>query len=263
MATVDPRTEAPPPPPAPASVSERTHPLVDEPPVQAPYEEPVERESEEPVAAPGEDPHDATTLPPIVDPEGELEALEDRSMPIERLLWAINDKGERKEAVYVQKGLSWFGKLELYGLLGQAVKIVLEGDSPLGVSSLLGFAQSPRQMVNDLMGGLPGADTAPDRQQSEENQEIEAGKILSAFAQVVSIAPELLEQAYCVVLGIPKTWRNWAINWAFPNMDDEMGKDILHTFVDQNWGVMEDFFGRELPKIMKRVVKARASAGPR
>jgi hypothetical protein len=80
---------------------------------------------------------------------------------------------------------------------------------------------------------------------------------------VVSIAPDLLYQAYCIALAIPKTHRNWAVEWAFPNMDDEMGMDILHTFIDQNLGVMEDFFGRELPKIMKRVVKARASAGPR
>jgi hypothetical protein len=49
-------------------------------------------------------------------------------------------------------------------------------------------------------------------------------------------------------------------------MDDEMGKDILAAFIDQNWGVMEDFFVLELPKIVKRVVKARkakASAGRR
>jgi hypothetical protein len=41
-------------------------------------------------------------------------------------------------------------------------------------------------------------------------------------------------------------------------MDDDMGKDILHAFVDQNWGVMEDFFAQELPKIVRRVAKARS-----
>jgi hypothetical protein len=262
MATVDPRTEAPPPPPAPAPMQERSPSALDEPPTAPAYEEPVEREPEEPVAAPAEEPRDATTLPPIVDPEGELETLEDRSMPIERLLWAENNEGKRVERVYVQKGLSWFGKLELYGLLGQAVKIVLEGDSPIGVNSLMDMARNPRQMVSDLVGNLPGADTAPDVQ-GEQDEQVEAGKILAAFANVVSIAPDLLYQAYCIALAIPKTHRNWAVEWAFPNMDDEMGMDILHTFIDQNLGVMEDFFGRELPKIMKRVVKARASAGPR
>jgi hypothetical protein len=94
---------------------------------------------------------------------------------------------------------------------------------------------------------------------------MEAGKVMAAFAQVVAMAPELLAQAYCVALAVPKTHRPWAIEWAFPNMDDEMGKDILHVFIDQNWGVMEDFFVQELPKIVKRIVKARegSSAGRR
>jgi hypothetical protein len=54
----------------------------------------------------------------------------------------------RRANLFVQKGLSWFGKLELYGLLGQAVKIVLEGDNPLGVGSGVDLAQNPRQMMS-------------------------------------------------------------------------------------------------------------------
>jgi hypothetical protein len=113
--------------------------------------------------------------------------------------------------------------------------------------------------MSDLMGDLPGADTAPDRK-GDQDLDIEAGKVMAAFAQVVAMAPDLLAQAYCVALAVPKTWRNWAVQWAFPNMDDEMGKDILHVFIDQNWGVMEDFFVQELPKIVKRIVKARKSS---
>jgi hypothetical protein len=235
-------------------------PTDDLPPARPEYQGPVEAEDSTPADIAGEDspPAPSATLPPITDPDGELEELEDRSMPVERLLWSEN-KGEREEHVFVQKGLSWFGKLELYGLLGQAVKIVLEGDNPLGVGSLVDMAQNPRKMMSDLMGDLPGADTAPDRK-DDQDLDIEAGKVMAAFAQVVAMAPDLLAQAYCVALGIPKTWRNWAIQWAFPNMDDEMGKDILHVFIDQNWGVMEDFFVQELPKIVKRIVKARKSS---
>jgi len=237
----------------------------EDPPAPIQYADPVETEEYEPTEPVIEDepPSPSTTLPPIVDPEGEIEELEDRSMPVERLLWAIKPDGARIEKEYTQKGLSWFGKLELYGLLGQAVKVVLEGDNPLGIGSLVDLTQNPSKMISDLMGNLPGADTAPDRVDTDQDMELEAGKILAAFAQVVAIAPELLSQAYCVALAIPKTHRNWAIEWAFPNMDDEMGKDILHTFIDQNWGVMEDFFAQELPRILKRVIKARRSAGHR
>jgi hypothetical protein len=249
MATIDPQTE-------------------DHPPARPEYSDPVETEERAPEDLAGDDAPGGpdTSLPPIVDPEGEIEALEDRSMPIEREVWAVDRKGELKKQVYIQQGLMWFGKIELYGLLAQAVKVVLEGDNPLGIDSILGMATSPRKMLDDMMGMVPGADTAPDRPaQDVEQMELEAGKILAAFAQVVSMAPELISQAYCIALAIPKGHRNWAIEWAFPNMDDEMGKDILHTFVDQNWGVMEDFFVHELPKIVKRIVKARTkdSAGPR
>lgn len=242
-------------------------PPTDTPPASPEYKDPVDRDPDEPVDVDvNEDvDRDSSTMPELEDPEGELAALEDRSAPVERTLWAINREGQRVERVYVQQGLSWFGKLELYGLLGSAVKVVLEGDNPLGVSSLVDVAQNPRRMISDLMGGMPGADTAPGAEGEEEpDLDLEAGKILAAFAQIVQLAPDLLAQAYCVALAIPKTHRPWAIEWAFPNMDDEMGKDILHTFIDQNWGVMEDFFVQELPKIMKRIVKARrGSAGPR
>jgi hypothetical protein len=235
------------------------------PPARPEYADPVEKEPVDVSVAEDVDgpPREEAKLPPLTDPDGELEALEDRSAPVERLLWAEDREGARVERTYVQKGLSWFGKLELYGLLGEAVKIVLEGDNPLGVGSIVDMARDPRKMVADLLGDMPGAADAPDME-GDSDPELEAGKVLAAFAKVVAISPDLLKQAYCVALAIPKTHRTWAVEWAFPNMDDEMGQDLLHTFVDQNWGVMEDFFGRELPKIMKRIVKARrASAGPR
>jgi hypothetical protein len=238
----------------------------DQPPADPEYKEPVDSIPAEPVDPAALEPEDApATMPETEDPEGELEELEDRSLPVARLLWAVNASGERVEKAYIQQGLMWFGKLELYGLLGQAVRVVLEGDNPMGIGNMVDLVQDPRRMVSDLMGGLPGAEDAPDRTDAAQDMEVEAGKVMAAFAEVVAQAPQLLSHAYCIVLAIPKTHRNWAIEWAFPNMDDEMGKDILHTFVDQNWGVMEDFFVQELPKIVRRIAKARQkhSDGPR
>lgn len=232
----------------------------DQPPADPVYEEPVDQPESEPSDPTAFEPEDAPAkMPDLEDPEGEIEELEDRSMPIERMLWANDRSGSRIEKTYVQSGLMWFGKIELYGLLGQAVRVVLEGDNPMGIGNMLDFAQDPRRMVSDLMLTMPGGEDAPDREDVDSNMEMEAGKILAAFAEVVAQAPQLLSAAYCVILAVPKTHRNWAVEWAFPNMDDEMGKDILHTFIDQNWGVMEDFFAQELPKIVRRIVKARQS----
>lgn len=234
---------------------------------------PVDADPVEPQVPGGEEgpPPPESNLPPIVDPEGEIEELEDRTAPIERRLWAFmpvrNATGEVIEEklvdhVYMQKGLSFFGKIELYGLLGQAVRVVLEGDNPLGVSSLVGMAQDPRQVINDIVGELPGAATIPGKEPSSE-AEMEAGKILAAFAQVVSLAPELVPQAYCIALAIPKTHRVWATEWAFSNMEDGMGTDILHTFIAQNWSAMESFFKLEVPKIVRRITLERSSDGRR
>jgi hypothetical protein len=241
------------------------NPPTDQPPAPEIYEDPVDALQEEVADYTATEPEDQPAMmPDLEDPEGEIEELEDLSLPVERTLWAIKPDGSRTERVYVQKGLMWFGKIELYGLLGRAVRVVLEGDNPMGIGNLMDFAQSPQRMLGDLMGNLPGAEDAPDREDGQD-LEMEAGKIMAAFAEVVANAPELLNHAYCIALAIPKTHRNWAIEWAFPNMDDEMGKDILHTFIDQNWGVMEDFFAQELPKIVKRIAKERRkrSDGPR
>jgi hypothetical protein len=242
----------------------------DHPPAQPEYEDPVDELQEEVADPTAIEPSDEpTTAPPLEDPEGEIEELEDRSMPIDRVLWAYKpardgQPEQRVERVYKQQGLMWFGKIELYGLLGQAVRMLMEGDNAMGVGNLLDFANDPRQMVSDLMGTMPGAEDAPDRDGGQD-MDVEAGKILAAFAEIVAQAPQLLPHAYCIALAIPKTHRNWAIEWAFPNMDDGMGKDILHAFIDQNWGVMEDFFSQELPKIVKRITKERRkrSAGRR
>lgn len=249
-----------------ATASSQIH---DDQPPARPDAEPVDAEPVEPRVPEGEEgpPGTDANLPPIVDPEGELEELEDRSAPVDRLLWAnmpVKDVNgnvvDQKlvERTYVQKGIPWFGKIELYGILGQAVKVVLEGDNPLGVGSLLGIAKDPQQMISDLVGNLPGAESIPGQEgETDAEMEMEAGKMLAALAQVVSMAPQLLEQAYCIALSIPKTHRVWAIEWAFPNMDDEMGKDILHTFIAQNWGVLEDFFAHEIKKIIRRIVQER------
>jgi hypothetical protein len=89
--------------------------------------------------------------------------------------------------------------------------------------------------------------------------EVEAGKILAAFAEVVARGAAAALGRLLHRAGHPQGTPQLGVEWAFPNMDDEMGQDILHAFIDQNWGVMEDFFAQELPKIVKRIVKARQS----
>lgn len=198
-------------------------------------------------------PAEASTEAPVVDDE---EILEPKAMQIERVI-GPDDNGHVGR--YTQKPLSYFHKLELYGLLGRAVKVVMSGEDGLGVDDILDMG-SPTKMVSKFVSSMtpPGADSAPDADEEKEGTDLaEAAKMMAAFAKVVSVAPEMLYEAYALILQAPKGHRKWLIERGLPTIDDEMGQDILHAFIDQNWGVMEDFFGQELPKIFKRTVQAR------
>lgn len=220
------------------------------PPLPPEYEEPQPIEESAPVdVEPGEVDEQDEPLgrgEPSVEEE-----LEPKELPVERVL--VDSRG--KSVVYVQQPLRWFGKIKLYGVLGRAVEAVLEGDNPLGLGDVLDLA-NPRKMIDELMGRMPGADTMPDRDESPD-AEVEAAKMMAAFAKVVTLAPDLLPEAYCIILNTPLLHKKWLLEWGLPEMDDEMGRDILETFVDQNWGVMEDFLINELPRIIRRAAKAR------
>lgn len=194
--------------------------------------------------------------PPVVDDE---EVLEPRSLPITRTL--RDTKGSSRD--YVQGPMLYFQKIELYGILGRAVKIVMDGEGGLGIDELMDMSR-PKSLIEQLQAHLPGYDDAPDRDADDQAGVEEAGKMLAAFARVVSVAPDLLKEAYCIVLDIPKGHRIWAMEWGLPRIDDEMGLDVLHAFLDQNWGVMEDFFVKEIPKLFRRAAKARqqSDSGP-
>jgi hypothetical protein len=185
--------------------------------------------------------------PPVLD---DIEFLESRSAPITR---DFSD-GKGHSISYVQDVLTFFGKLELYGILADVVMLLMEDDA-IGINEILDMA-APKTMIDKLLSTMPGADTIS-QLEDEPDPEVDAAKMLSTFARVVSVAPEKMVHIYCVILNVPRRHRQWMVDWGLPRMDDEVGMDVLHVFIDQNWGVMEDFFARELPKLFKRAAKAR------
>jgi hypothetical protein len=208
--------------------------------------------------APPEEPDDlGSKIGPERDPDSPLEKLVPKVNPVERLLWSKNRvTGAVTERTYIQTRLNYFPKIELYGILGRAVKIVLEADAGVDVATLMDMT-NPRAVINQLQSRLPGAEDAPSVEDNA-SREVDAMKILAAFAQVISIAPDLLKEAYCVILNIPDgQHREWAMNHALVNIDDETGFDILETFIDQSWDSIENFFTQWLPRAARRTVEAR------
>lgn len=192
--------------------------------------------------------------PPGPREDTEEEILEPKVDPVERIL--SDDKGNSRD--YLQRDFLYFQQVQMYALLGRATKIVLEGESGLGMDDLFNML-APKQTLDSVLahyGNVRGGDDAPDRAEDPENLE-QAAKMLSAFARVISISPEMILEFQCIVLDIPKGHINWAKEQALPRIDREMGNDIMHTFIDQNWGVLEGFFTDELPRLAKRATAAR------
>lgn len=160
-----------------------------------------------------------------------------------------------RNAAYTQKRLTYFGKIELYGLLGRAVQLLMDGDNGLGLDDVMGLAD-PRSIIDKMMARLPGAEDSPDRADSQSGID-EAAKMMGIFAKVVSSSPEMLLEAYCIILHVPAGQREWVTLWALPEMEDEVGDDVMNAFIDQNWGVLEDFFTQQLPRLFRRAAKAR------
>lgn len=189
---------------------------------------------------------------PVVNVDDE-EIIEPKLNPVERRL----DDGKGNERVYIQKPMGYFQKIELYGLLGRGLEIVMQGEAGLGIDELLKASQ-PKNLMDQVASRMPGYEDAPDRTENEIDVQ-EASKMLAAFSRLVSLSPDLLKEAYCLILDIPKVHRNWAMEWALPHIDDDTGDDILNVFIDQNWGIMEDFFIRRIPATAKRAAQDRKS----
>lgn len=222
--------------------------------------EPTDPPDSEPAAPDSEDPTSEGDKPQEREPEDPAELLE--PLVDEVQITIVDPRTDRDRSyTYTQKTLSYFGKIELYGILGRAVKIVMEGEGGLGLDDLMNMSK-PKDMFDQILASRAGADDAPDAE--DRKSEVDATQMLAAFARVVSVSPGLMKELYCVILGAKPGHYQWLTDWGLDTLEDKQGFEILERFIDQNWGAIEDFFGQELPRIAKRAVQARQrSSGDR
>lgn len=239
----------------PTTITEPAEGTFDQPPDAPPspsYEQPPEASPKDPGSDGDEDASPDASRSDVEQPrDGVVEDIVPYAESIDRVL--VDVKG--RSLVFVQKTLTYFDKIELYGLLGRAVQLLMDGENGLGLDDVMDLAD-PRKMVDRMISQIPGADESPDRA-DQQNSIDEAAKMMSIFAKVISASPDMLREAYCIILHIPIGQRKWAVDWALPEIDDETGDDIMNAFIDQNWGVLEDFFTKQLPKLFRRAAKAR------
>jgi hypothetical protein len=161
-----------------------------------------------------------------------LEVLEPSVEPVEVTL--VHAGHER---VYIQGPLSYFRKMEFFGLVGKTIDHAMEGEDGLTVNSL--FGSTPTSVGDLSMGDFADLDS-----------------FMSLVAKIAAYSEDFLKQCYLVWLNVPKTERSWARE-ALDSLSDDDGEEIIARFVDQNWEALERFFTERLPRLGKRVAARR------
>lgn len=151
------------------------------------------------------------------------------------VLIAIGEGDDR--IVFVQKPLSFFGKVEFFSIAGKAIESILKDGTTIA----------------ELFDG-PALDTSAPL----ANAASDADVYVRAFSRVVQNAPEILSDLYCVILRVPRGQREYIAPRIEEELTDDQAADILDTFIDQNWEVMVSFFKeRILPLADKIGTKVR------
>jgi len=140
---------------------------------------------------------------------------------------------------YTQKPLSFFGKMEIFAVLGGALDKAMSGPDGLSLNELI---NGPGELGDSLTTeNLRDADT-----------------FVKAIGKLVQFAPELLLDLYVVILAVPRGERELVktqMQQTEENggLSDDDGFGILETFVDQNWDVMADFFTVRIQPLIEKV----------
>jgi hypothetical protein len=143
------------------------------------------------------------------------------------------------EVEFVQKPLSFFGKLEVFSVLGGALDKALSGPDGIVLSDLF---EGPAKVGENLT-----------------NQNFrDADTFVRGIAKLVQFAPSLFSDLYVIFLGVPRGEREVVKDMmerpeGDGGLSDEDGIGILETFIDQNWDVMVDFFDSKIMPLVKKI----------
>jgi len=168
--------------------------------------------------------------------------------PAEDVVDVLRPKAEQKkwkfgpeglEVQYVQKPLSFIGKMQWFSLVGEVLDKAMGGDNPLTVGNLL---SGPGMRS----GGLSANDFR------------DADTFVHAVGKLVRYAPDFLTDSYCIWLNVPEHEREMVkVFMAEPaeegGLSDEDGLEIIERFIDQNYDAIDSFFREKLGLLQKRV----------
>lgn len=151
--------------------------------------------------------------------------------------WTFGPPG--MEVKYVQKPLSFIGKMQWFSLVGEVLDNAMGGENPLTVGNLL---SGPGMRT----GGLSANDFR------------DADTFVHAVGKLVRYAPEFLLDSFCIWLNVPPHEREMAkVLMDAPaeegGLSDDDGLEICERFIDQNYDAIDSFFRDKLGLLQKRV----------
>lgn len=144
------------------------------------------------------------------------------------------------ERTYVQKPLSYHAFGEFTGLLGRKLEEAMQGPSGISLDRILPGkeGQLPLSFVDGKLSVVKSDFAGID-------------PFLQGFAKLSSYIPELLGEAQCIWLRVPRQERPLLIDiWSRPvdegGMSMDEGEEMMDLFIEQNYDELEDFLPRLL-----------------
>jgi hypothetical protein len=145
------------------------------------------------------------------------------------------------DRTYIQKPLSYMAFGEFTGLLGRRLEEAMQGPSGISLDRILPGEENqlPLSFVDGKLSVVKSDFAGID-------------PFLQGFAKLSSYIPELLGEAQCIWLRVPRSERFWLTDIIWPRPVDEgglsmdEGEEMMSLFIEQNYDELEDFLPRLL-----------------
>jgi hypothetical protein len=152
-------------------------------------------------------------------------------------VWEVGPQGHARE--YVQKPLSFIGKMQWFALVGDVLDKAMSGPNGISLNSLF-----------DTPQGRDGQLTVDDFR--------DADLFVHAVGKLLAVAPDFLVKSYAIWLNVPDYEREIvAAMMKLPEdeggLNDDDGMEMIEVFIDQNFEALRRFFGEKIGGIQKRI----------
>ena len=160
-------------------------------------------------------------------------------------------KSDIFDRTYIQKPLSYFAMAEFTGLLGRKLAEAMRGPDGLSVDRM-----TPGEMPLEFSDGRVAI--------AQGTEGVDA--IIQGIAKIASYVPDLIGEAQCIWLRVPRYERpNLLDIWSRPvdegGLSMDQGEEMLEIFIEQNYDELNNFLKRyartkeTVQKMRKRLTK--------